>query len=353
VLALAIAVALIVGALLIALSGGGPGPVPPPTPPGASLPAVVVSASPAAPSLPPATTVTPDAVIGVDSPIALAAGGSSLWVLRPGLIDEIDPGSNTVSGSATLDSTTDEYQGIAATGAGVWATNLTTQRLVRVDPATLTVKARTPAGLAPKGVLTTADAVWVADLHGGAVLRVDPATDTVVATVTVGPKGSSGPNWLGSGLGSIWVDIPNNGTIVRVSPVTNTVQATIAVPTDLTACGGIAVDTDAVWVSSCSAGTVLIRVDPVTNTVVATVELGGFAGVTLVNGAPWVSVDPGTADAGYLARIDPATNTIDRVVVPGTAFGGGGDIVVAAGSVWVIDGYHGKLLRLPMSAFAL
>ena len=86
--------------------------------------------------------------------------------------------------------------------------------------------------MAPKGVLATADAVWVADLRGGAVLRVDPAIDAVTATVTVGPEGPSGPNWLGSGLGSIWVDIPNNGTVVRVSPVTNTIQATIEVPTE-------------------------------------------------------------------------------------------------------------------------
>ncbi len=206
--------------------------------------------------------------------------------------------------------------------------------------------------MGPKGVLATADAVWVADLRGGAVLRVDPATDTVIETVTVGPEGSSGPNWLGSGLGSIWVDIPNNGTVVRVSPVTNTIQATIEVPTNLTACGGFAVDTDAVWVSSCSAGTVVIRIDPTTNTVVSTTELGGYASVTLINGAPWVSVDLGSADSGYLGRIDPATNLVDRVVVPDIAFGGGGDILQAAGAVWVTDGYNGKLLRLPMSAFA-
>ena len=52
--------------------------------------------------------------------------------------------------------------------------------------------------------------------------------------------------------------------------------------------------------------------------------------MTLINGAPWVSVDLGSADAGYLGRIDPATNLVDRVLVPGGgAFGGGGDIVVS------------------------
>ena len=36
----------------------------------------------------------------------------------------------------------------------------------------------------------------------------------------------------------------------------------------------------------------------------------------------------------------------------GGPFGGGGDIVVADGAVWVSDGYNNRLLRLPMSAFA-
>ena len=86
---------------------------------------------------------------------------------------------------------------------------------------------------------------------------------------------------------------------------------------------------------------------------VGTTELGGHGyNLVVINGAPWVSVDPRGADAGYLARIDPATNAVDRVLVPGGgAFGGGGDIVVADGAVWVADGYNNRLLRLPMSAF--
>jgi hypothetical protein len=50
-------------------------------------------------------------------------------------------------------------------------------------------------------------------------------------------------------------------------------------------------------------------------------------------------------------RLHPATQLIDRAVVPGSGFSGGGDIVVAAGSLWVIDGVAGRLLRLPLDAF--
>jgi streptogramin lyase len=71
-----------------------------------------------------------------------------------------------------------------------------------------------------------------------------------------------------------------------------------------------------------------------------------------MDGIPWVSVDTGDATSGFLVRIDPATNAIDRVLVPGTTFGGGGDIVVAFGSVWVVDGYNNSVIRLPQSAFA-
>jgi streptogramin lyase len=79
---------------------------------------------------------------------------------------------------------------------------------------------------------------------------------------------------------------------------------------------------------------------------------GSSRNPALIGGRPWISVDTGNAGSGYLARVDPATNTVDRILAPGTAFGGGGDILVTAGSVWVIDGYNSAVLRLPSTAFA-
>jgi hypothetical protein len=96
----------------------------------------------------------------------------------------------------------------------------------------------------------------------------------------------------------------------------------------------------------------MARIDPVSNTAISTVELGGYGfNPILINDAPWVSVDPGSADTGYLVRIDPASNAVDRVLKPSVTFGGGGDIVVADGSVWVADGYNNDLIRLPLAAF--
>jgi len=56
-----------------------------------------------------------------------------------------------------------------------------------------------------------------------------------------GPAGASGPNWLGSGLGSLWVGIPNTGSVVRFAPGTGTVEADIPAPAGTVPCGGFAV----------------------------------------------------------------------------------------------------------------
>jgi hypothetical protein len=72
---------------------------------------------------------------------------------------------------------------------------------------------------------------------------------------------------------------------------------------------------------------------------------------TIINGAPWIAVDRGD-DAASIVRIDPATNQFDRVLSPGDPFRGGGDMAVAAGSLWILDGANNRVLRLPLSAFA-
>lgn len=282
----------------------------------------------------------------------MVSDGVSLYVLAGGRIDRIDPATNAVTGTVSIGLSSDLYNGLAVNAAGLWATDSTAALVTRVDLGTLAVAARISAGSAPKGVLATDAGVWVADVHGGAVLRIDPASNTTTASVTVGPTGNSGPNWLASGLGSIWVGVPNNGSIGRFDPATAAIQATIAVPPGFSPCGGIAVGSDAAWITACAGAGTMARIDPASNTSTITLPLPGFAyNPTLIDGAPWVSVDNGNERSGMLVRINPATNRVDRVLLPPAPFGGGGDIVLAAGSVWVVDGWNNVVLRLPLSAF--
>jgi len=358
--AVAVIALVVVLTMAIGFVGGGEGiPTPSATPSPSASPTSAPSATrPALITVPqqtfPAIPVIADSIIDVSSPWAMVSDNASVWVLAgDGRIDRIDPATDSVVESlAGLGAKTDEYDGLAVNDADLWVADFTSRSVYRVAAAPLAIATSIPAGQAPKGVLADANGVWVADVHGGSVLRIDPATNTVEDTIIVGPKGASGPNWLAEGLGSIWVDIPNNGSIVRIDPVTGQVRATILAPMEFTPCGGMAINDDAVWVTSCSADDLMGRIDANSDTFVAAMDMGGYGyNPVVINGFVWVSVDTGDAETGKLVRINPNTNTIDRVLVPSSKFGGGGDIVVAAGSVWAADGYNNVVIRLPMAAF--
>ena len=350
--------ALVIVAVGFALgAGGGPSAVPPPLPsPSPTIDSPSVRPSPyyavvASPSAPEPTSVTAEASVTVDKPMGMTFDGQALWVLtEDGRLVRIDPATNEVSDTVTLDGADVLYNGVSADPDGVWATRWSPGIVYRIDPVTRSRTAQVETDVA-KGVLAAEGAVWVAHTHHGSVSRIDPATNEVAEAITVGPTGNSGPNWLASGLGSIWVDIPNAAAVVRIDQVTNVVQASIAIPTAATPCGGIAVGNDAVWVASCDGSNWLTRIDPTSNKVTAILDVGGGASPRIVNGAPWISVDRG-ADSASILRIDPATNQFDRVLSPGDGFLGGGAMVVADGSLWIMDGANNRVLRLPLSAFA-
>jgi len=366
--ALVATAALLVTVLALALLGGGSEvpPAPSQTPSATPHPSTSPSSSPSPPALIP-VPIQPTASVAVSQPRGLASDGTAVWVLSgTGLVRRIDPATNTLGPAVSTGPTDDFYQGIAAAGNGVWVTQSNTATLFRVDPVRSTVAATINVGLAPKGVLATGSAVWVADTHDGKVRRIDPATNEVVATITVGPTGSLGPNWLATGFGSIWVGVPNAGTIVRIDPTTNAVQATIPIALLLEtapngrfyggyyACGEFAITPTAVWITSCDGGSrAVVRIDPSTNSIVAATAIDGRAYNTpaVIGGAPWVSVDTSPKVPGTLARISSVTNAVDLELAPSAAFGGGGDMVVAAASVWVIDSGNDRVLRLPLTGF--
>jgi YVTN family beta-propeller protein len=342
-----VAVALGVGLLPGSpLTNGGPSPSPVVSPSPILSPRSGPSA--AGPSLPPATKVEPVASIGVDAPMALASDGTTIWLFTANSdLLRIDPKTNSIAASAKLDLSTEAFQGIAGDDSSLWVTNWITHEVLRFDPRTLEPVTSIDTVAMSKGVLLTGGSLWVANTRGGSVERIDTSTNTIVATIPVGPAGPSGPNWLAQGLGSIWTTVPNIGSVVRISVATNAVEATIPINGSATPCGGLAAGPTAVWVSSCDGSDYVAQIDPATNTQVGEVDLGG-RGYTfaLVGDRAWIS-----PEGGPLVRLDPATHLVDRAISPGAGFSGGGDIVVAAGSLWVIDGVAGRLLRLPLDAF--
>jgi YVTN family beta-propeller protein len=354
-LSVAATTALLVGLLGFGVFGGGvpvgpnPSPTPSPTP-------IQFSPFPPTPSPSPfpATPIVPTASVTVLAPQSLATDGKVLWLLTAtGFVERIDPATNTAGAGVQTGGASDLYNGISVDANGVWVTDWDTKMLYRIDPTTSKVVATIPVGLAPKGVLATGSAIWVADTHDGKVFRIDPATNKIVATITVGPTGNSGPNWLGSGFGSIWTSVPNASAIVRINAKTNAIQATIAIPVEVSACGSFAFTEADVWMQSCGGRATMVRIDPATNVVAGVIRPGGVASAPIViDGAAWVSLDTTPAAPGFLGRLSSEQDAVDLGLSPGPDFGGGGDLVVAAGSAWVIDGGHDRVLRLPLAGFS-
>lgn len=337
---------LVIGAALLGpryapSSVGGPAASSIPSPTVAPTPTVVPTLAP--------TSVTPQASVALSGSVGMATDGTSVWLFTAtNQLVRIDPTTNTIAASVPLSSQTDSYQGIAVNKTGLWVTDSDLGVVERYDPETLRFVTKIKVGSTPKGVLVTDTAVWVADLHGGSVTHVDPATNKIVAKTPVGPTGASGPNWLASGFGSIWVDVPNTLSVVRIGASTDTVQTKIALPASATPCGGLVVGAQAVWVTTCSNGIIATRIDPTTNAATGTVDLGGHGYVfAMVGGSPWIA-----PEGNRIVRIDPTSNVIDKAISPVANFSGGGDMVVASGSLWVVDYANDQILRLPLADLA-
>jgi streptogramin lyase len=183
----------------------------------------------------------------------------------------------------------------------------------------------------------------VAQHQRGTVTRLREPSGSIVSQVELGPAGRSGPQGVTATKTGVWIGIPNIGSVVRVDPASNTVVATIK--TETSPCGGIAVQAEAVWVSSCYDDHFAVRIDPRTNTNVAEIDIGGNnGGAVIIDGSPWFPV------ANRLVRIDPATNRIDRVVefAPDGFLGFGSAIGFDA--VWIGGLEPGQVARIPLTS---
>jgi len=323
-----------------------------PTPSPSRSPSTEPSASASVlPLLLPGVTVKPTAAITLDAPIAFATDGTTIWAFTANSdLLRIDPATNTVAASVKLNLSSDNFQGIAGDATGLWITDRGANKLLRFDPKTLRPVTSIDTVALPMGVLVTPSTVWVASTRGGVVQRFDPKTNKLTANISVGPAGPDGPHLLARGLGSIWTSIPNIGSVVRIDETTNAVLATIPITGPVTGrnrpCGGLAVGSAAVWVTTCE-DSWAAQIDPATNAQVGQIDFDWDATIAMVGDRPWIaSMGP------QLRRLDPISRTFDRAITPGAALARGGVVFIAAESLWVLDKDAKQLLRLPLAPFA-
>ncbi len=138
--------------------------------------------------------------------------------------------------------------------------------------------------------------VWVSEYGSPYLVKINPRTNKVVAKTRIG-FGSCG---LGYGAGSMWIEDTSSSTVSRVSVATGKRMKAIPVgstPYDATFAYGSA------WTTAYGSGE-LERIDPARNRVVARFELSQATGVVGAFGSVWAAGGDG------VIRVDPETNKV-------------------------------------------
>ena len=195
--------------------------------------------------------------------------------------------------------------GILASAYGsVWTTDLTSDRLIRINPKTAGVTGRRRLGARPYGLAAGAASIWVASQAADTVARVNPQTLKVTKRIRVGFQAFA----AAFGAGSVWVSLESDGTVVRIDPRRNKVVARIRGFTDP---NGLVYAYRAVWISDLAAGRVM-RVSPRTNRITARIKIPRADWITPGAGALWVS-----SEKNRVYRLDPHARRVTATVAVG------------------------------------
>lgn len=208
----------------------------------------------------------------------------------------------------------------------VWISNEPKDNVARLDPRTNRVAALIAVGKEPgSGLAAGFGSLWVPNCGDSTLSRVDLETGKVTATVPMTFAGSEGG--IAVGAGSVWVMTDAKSTLARIDPANDRVIAEVHLaPGSFT----VAFGEDAVFVTS-TEKSLVTRVDPRTNSIVGTVTVGPAPRFLAVGeGSVW-TLNQGD---GSVSRIDLARNQVVATIPAGVP-GGGGEIAVGEGSVWV------------------
>jgi len=130
--------------------------------------------------------------------------------------------------------------------------------------------------------------------------------DSLVASGGPSVVTGNGPVDLVYGFGSMWVACQSDATIRRHGP-DGTIQATINLGAVPHSANGVCVTADSVW---CADGAgYLVRIDPATNTVSANISIGAGSNplhCAFDGNLVWTA----NRGASSLSKIDPATNSV-------------------------------------------
>jgi streptogramin lyase len=235
------------------------------------------------------------------APFRVATGGGSVWVVRRSFVTgcrpscalvRVDPGTNRVVSRIRLPG--DAWSVVVGGGAAVTTFD---GRLTRVDIRT----GRLTRVSAPQTLTYGAGAVWVAD-HGGALVKIDPATAKVVARTRL----DFGPPGVIVTRGRVYVADAHASRPLEADPATAKIlrirQLPVGAILPAAGAGSIWSGSSRIWGGRPQENDDrVLRIDPRSLKLVATIHVGGnVPGVAFGFGSVWAA-----AGNGQLVRIDP------------------------------------------------
>jgi DNA-binding beta-propeller fold protein YncE len=166
----------------------------------------------------PATNGVVGNLPGLGSPQSITFGQGAVWVAdHAGWLVKIDPARLKVIARQRLDF---GPHGVVATAHGVYVADAHGGRLLQADPDTVKVERIAQLSPGPISPAVEAGAIWSssAEAWGGTtkddrVMPIDPATLTIVQVLHLGGNVPS----VAFGFGSLWVPVAT-GSVVRIAP---------------------------------------------------------------------------------------------------------------------------------------
>ncbi|MDE3023320.1 MAG: YncE family protein [Pseudomonadota bacterium] len=248
--------------------------------------------------------------------IAYAPSSNSIYVtnINSNNVSVINPATNTVTATITVG--TNPY-GIAyaPSSNSIYVANNGSNNVSVINPATNTVTATITVGTNPYGIAyaPSSNSIYVANHGSNNVSVINPATNTVTATITVGssPLGIA----YAPSSNSIYVANINSNNVSVINPATNTVTATITVGSSPNRIA-YAPSSNSIYVANYGSNNVSV-INPATNTVTATITVGssplGIAYAPSSN-----SIYVANYGSNNVSVINPATNTVTATITVGS-----------------------------------
>lgn len=201
-------------------------------------------------------------------PTGLCVAFGYLWVVHDnnGVIEQIDMGTDTVSGTVDVSALSTNNQDIEASDDSLFLTSVTISGVMRIDPVNLVYDMKTYNSMSSSyGMCIAGNEIVVVDTGYPAFWVLNTKVAEQMFNI-----GSFSGGWAIISDGTyLWAVASGTASIKKFNPATNKLVATLALPT---ACYAVAYDGSHIWATD-SVGA-LYKIDPAGPTLVGTTSLG-------------------------------------------------------------------------------